>query len=56
MIFILASVATVVAILWSLVVMFANGMRSSSGAFVGAGTICAAWIGAAALWLAWWFG
>ena len=52
----LAIIATIAAGLWSLVVLFANGMRSSPGEFQGRGTIIAAWLGAAVLWLAWWFG
>jgi hypothetical protein len=31
-------------------------MRSSPGKFQGGGTIGAAWIILAGLWLAWWFG
>lgn len=53
---ILAVIATFAAIFWSLIVLFANSMRSSPGKFVGAGTIWAAWIGVVVLWLAWWFG
>lgn len=53
---VLAIVATLAAIAWSLFVLFANSMRSSPGDFVGAGTIWAAWIGVAVMWLAWWFG
>jgi hypothetical protein len=53
---VLAILATIAAALWSLVVPFGNGMRSSPGAFRGVGTICAAWLGVAVLWLAWGFG
>lgn len=53
---ILGIAATLAAIVWSLFVLYANSMRSSPGAFVGAGTIWAAWISAAVMWLAWWFG
>lgn len=52
----LAILATFAAAVWSMFVLYANGMRSSPGKFVGAGTIWAAWIGVAVLWLAWWFG
>lgn len=53
---ILAIAATIAAILWLLFVLYANSMRSSPGEFVGKGTIIAAWIGVAVMWLAWWFG
>jgi hypothetical protein len=53
---ILAIVATISAIFFSLFVLYANGMRSSPGAFVGAWMIWAAWIGVVIMWLAWWFG
>lgn len=52
---ILAIVATLAALGWSFVVLWANGMRSSPGAFQGAFSIAAAWIGTAVMWLAWWF-
>jgi hypothetical protein len=48
-----AIVATIAAAIWSFVVVFANGMRSSPGVFQGNGTIIAAWAIAALLWLAW---
>jgi hypothetical protein len=53
---VLAIVGTIAAVMWSFVVLWANSMRSSPGAFRGRGTIIAAWFGAAVLWLAWWFG
>jgi hypothetical protein len=52
---VLAILGTVAAFLWTLMVGYANGMRSSPGAFQGAGLIWAAWIGVGILWLAWWF-
>lgn len=48
----LAVIATLLAIAWSLFVLYANRMRSSPGDFVGGGTIVAAWAAVAALWLA----
>lgn len=53
---VLAIVATIAAAIWSFVVLWANGMRSSPGDFQGGGTIAAAWLGTAVMWLAWWFG
>jgi len=52
---VLASVATLAALGWSFVVLWANAMRSSPGKFQGAGLIAAAWIGTVIMWLAWWF-
>lgn len=52
---ILAIVATLAAVVWSFIVLYANGMRSSPGEFMGAGTIWAAWIGVVVMWLAWGF-
>lgn len=52
---VLAILGTVAAFVWTFIVLWANGMRSSPGAFEGARTIWAAWIGVAVLWLAWWF-
>lgn len=52
---VLAIVATIAAFIWMLLVFGANGMRSSPGEFYGGGLILAGWIGAAILWLAWWF-
>ncbi len=52
---VLAIIATVAAVLWSLLVLGANSMRSSPGDFEGALTLAAAWVVAAIMWLAWWF-
>lgn len=52
---VLAIVATILALVWTVVVLGANGMRSSPGDFEGAFSIGAAWIGVAVMWLAWWF-
>jgi hypothetical protein len=49
-----AILATVVAAAWSFVVKLANDSRPSPREFQGGGTIWAAWLGVAALWLAWW--
>jgi hypothetical protein len=51
----LAVAGTFGAALWSGFVVLANGMRASPGEFRGGGTIAAAWVGAALLWLAWGF-
>lgn len=53
---VLAILATLGAIGWSVLTVFANGMRSSPGAFRGAGGIALAWAIAAAVWVAWWVG
>lgn len=53
---VLAIVATLVAVIWSFIVVCANGMRSSPGAFMGGFTLTATWIGVAVLWFAWWIG
>lgn len=50
-----AILGTIAAAGWTLLALFANGMRSSPGPFQGQFSIIAAWIGAAVLWLAWWF-
>lgn len=52
---VLAIVGTLMAILWTFAVLFANSMRSSPGDFQFAWTVYAAWTGAAVLWLAWGF-
>lgn len=52
----LAIITTVAAVLWALTVLFANGMRSSPGAFQGGGAIVAAFGCAAVLWMAWLLG
>lgn len=53
----LAILATLAAVVWSLFVVFANGMSDwPSAGFQGRGTIWAAWVVVAVLWLAWWFG
>ena len=48
-----AILGTIAALAWSVLVMGANGMRSSPGDFVGGWGIGAAWVLAAVLWLAW---
>ena len=53
---IFAILVTIAAFVWSIIVMFANGMRSSPGEFQGAQTIAVAWCIAGVIWLAWWFG
>ena len=53
---ILAIVATIAAVVWTVFVEYANNMRSSPGDFVGSGSISVGWILAAVMWLAWWFG
>jgi len=50
---VLASLATIAAVVWSILTAFGNGMRSSPGKFRGVGTIAAAWLGVVVLWL-WW--
>ena len=50
---IFAGLGTAMAVLWTAVVLFANGMRSSQGEFFGTGSIVITWIGVAVLWLAW---
>ena len=52
---VLAVLGTIAAFVWMVLVIVANGMRSSPGEFYGTWQIWAAWIGAAVLWLAWWF-
>ena len=49
----LAIVGTIAAIAWTLLVMFANGMRSSPGKFYGDGLIWTGWGIAALLWFVW---
>ena len=51
----LAITVTIAAFFWTLATLFANGMRSSPGAFRGRGTIIGAWLLAAFFWFAWWF-
>lgn len=53
---VLAIAATLAGLVWSFMVCMANGMRSSPGEFEGGGTLIAAWLGVAVIWLAWWFG
>jgi hypothetical protein len=53
---VLAIVATVAAIICSIMVIWANGMASSPQPFRGGGLLIAAWVGVAVMWLAWWFG
>ena len=51
---VLAIIATVAAVLWSLFVMGANGMSDSSAhQFEGGWTIALIWLAALALWFAW---
>lgn len=51
---VLAIVATLAAAIWSLVVVLSNGMSDSpQSGFQGLGTVIAAWVGVAVLWLAW---
>jgi hypothetical protein len=50
----LAILFTMAAVVWTLMVLYANGMRSSPGAFQGNGSIVVAWAVAALMWLAWW--
>lgn len=52
---VLAILASMAAAVWSLLVLYANGMRSSPGAFQGNGSIVVAWCAAAVMWIAWWF-
>lgn len=53
---VLAILATLAAIAWTVVVLFANGMASSPQDFQGAWGIGLAWIIVAALWAAWLIG
>jgi hypothetical protein len=56
---VLAILVTFVAVVASVVIALANGMRSSASSgsgFMGLGIIIAAWIVTAVLWLAWWVG
>jgi len=52
----LAIIATLLAIGWAVITLFANGMRSSPGEFQGGGTIVVGFAVAAVFWLAWAFG
>lgn len=52
----LAIVATICALVWSVIVLGANGMRSSPGPFQGGFTILGAWFGVVVLWLTWGLG
>lgn len=52
---VLAIVATIAAFGWSVMVIGANGMRSSPGPFEGRGTVFAGYAIASVFWLAWWF-
>lgn len=51
-----AIIFTLCAILLTLLVTGANGMRSSPGRFEGAWIIMGAWAVAAFFWIGWWFG
>lgn len=51
---VLAIIATLAAVVVSLLVIGANGMRSSPGRFAGRTQIAIVWIMAATFWLAWW--
>lgn len=53
---VLAIIATIAGVLWSLIVIVANDMRSSPGDFEGGTMLAATWIGVAVMWLAWCFG
>lgn len=53
---VLAIVATIAALAWSGLTLFANGMRDGPGEFRGGGLLVAVWCGVALLWLAWWVG
>lgn len=53
---VLAIVATLLAAGYSVLVVGANGMRSSPGPFEGAPSMLAAWIIVVVMWLAWWVG
>jgi hypothetical protein len=53
---VLAVASTIVSIIWSLVVVFANGMSDAPGRFQGLGTIIAVWVATTVLWLSWWVG
>lgn len=51
-----AVLGTIAAIVWSALVVFANGMSSApSLGFQGGWSIIAAWAAVLVLWLAWWF-
>ncbi|SEE51693.1 hypothetical protein [Bradyrhizobium lablabi] len=52
---VLAIVATICAVLTSLIVLYANSMSPTGYEFIGVGYIWLAWIAAAVFWLAWWF-
>lgn len=51
----LAVTTTILAIVCSVLVVFANSMRSSPGKFGGGSLLAAVWVGAFAAWLAWGF-
>jgi hypothetical protein len=53
---ILAILATIGAALWTVMVLYANGMASSPQAFQGGGSIALAWGAALVLWIAWAWG
>lgn len=53
---VLAIVATLAAMVFSAMTVFANSMASSPQPFRGGGLLIAAWVGVAVMWLAWWFG
>jgi hypothetical protein len=48
-----AILGTLAALAWSVLVVAANGMRSSPGEFRGSFSVGAAWVVTAVLWLAW---
>lgn len=52
---VLAIFSTIIAILLTLAVMFANSMRSSPGEFYGRGRLFVIWVICIVFWLAWWF-
>lgn len=54
---VLAILATLGSLVWSWIVLMANGMSSSpSTPFQGGWSIIAAWLVTAALWFGWWVG
>ena len=51
-----AILGTLAAAAFSLMVLWANAMRSSPGDFYGRGMLTAAWLAVLVFWLAWWVG
>ncbi len=50
---VIAILATLGALVWSLLVILANGMRSSPGKFSGAIEIAGVWLVTGVIWFAW---